>query len=110
MHEPSGLVHDWRETVRPNVALNGQLFLMGYSHGGHVTMALHRELEQYHANEITITASAPMAGAYRRLVGSVQDKPMMALVVESKGGAPVSQLIAVFHSPPLTGPIHVAVV
>ena len=64
MHEPSGLVHDWRETVRPNVALNGQLFLMGYSHGGHVTMALHRELEQYHANEITITASAPMAGAY----------------------------------------------
>ena len=25
-------------------------------------MALHRELEQYHTNEFTITASAPMAG------------------------------------------------
>jgi pimeloyl-ACP methyl ester carboxylesterase len=43
---------------------NGQLFLMGYSQGGHATMALHRELETYHANEFTITASAPMAGAY----------------------------------------------
>lgn len=46
------------------VALNGQLFLMGYSQGGHATMALHRELETYHAGEFTITASAPMAGAY----------------------------------------------
>ncbi len=47
-----------------NVALNGQLFLAGYSHGGHVTMALHRELEAFHTNEFAITASAPMAGAY----------------------------------------------
>lgn len=46
------------------VALNGQLFLMGYSQGGHAMMALHRELETYHAGEFTITASAPMAGAY----------------------------------------------
>lgn len=47
-----------------NVTLNGQLFLAGYSQGGHATMALHRELEWYHTNEFTITASAPMAGAY----------------------------------------------
>lgn len=46
------------------IALNTQLFLFGYSHGGHATMALHRELEEYHASEFTITASAPMAGAY----------------------------------------------
>ncbi len=46
------------------VALNGQLFLVGYSQGGHATMALHRELEMYHTAEFTITASAPMAGAY----------------------------------------------
>jgi dienelactone hydrolase len=46
------------------VALTGQLFLCGYSEGGHVTMALHRELETYHTDEFTITASAPMAGAY----------------------------------------------
>lgn len=48
-----------------NIALNGQLFLAGYSQGGHATMALHRELEWYHTNEFTITASAaPAAGAY----------------------------------------------
>jgi hypothetical protein len=47
-----------------SIALNGQLFLCGYSQGGHATMALHRELEAYHASEFTITASAPMAGAY----------------------------------------------
>jgi hypothetical protein len=46
------------------VALNGQLFLVGYSQGGHATAALHRELEEYHASEFTVTASAPMAGAY----------------------------------------------
>lgn len=45
-------------------ALNGQLFLCGYSQGGHATMALHRELEMYHTNEFEVTASAPMAGAY----------------------------------------------
>lgn len=44
--------------------LNGQLFLIGYSQGGQATMALHKEIESYHANEFTITASAPMAGPY----------------------------------------------
>jgi pimeloyl-ACP methyl ester carboxylesterase len=47
-----------------SVSLNGQLFLCGYSQGGHSTMALHRELERFHTNEFTITASTPMAGAY----------------------------------------------
>ncbi|HNQ88986.1 MAG TPA: lipase family protein [Verrucomicrobiota bacterium] len=47
-----------------SLSLNGQLFLIGYSQGGHATLALHRDLEQYHASEFTITASAPMAGAY----------------------------------------------
>jgi hypothetical protein len=46
------------------VSLNNQLFLTGYSHGGHSCMALHRELEQYHAAEFQVTASAPMAGPY----------------------------------------------
>jgi hypothetical protein len=46
------------------VALSGKLFLCGYSQGGHVTMALHRELETFHTNEFPLTASAPMAGAY----------------------------------------------
>jgi hypothetical protein len=47
-----------------NIGLNGQLFLAGYSQGGHTEMALHRELERYHTNEFTVTASAPMAGPY----------------------------------------------
>ncbi|MGD0539290.1 MAG: hypothetical protein ABSC03_16785 [Verrucomicrobiota bacterium] len=46
------------------IPLNGQLFLCGYSQGGHATAALQRELEQYHTDEFTVTASAPMAGPY----------------------------------------------
>jgi hypothetical protein len=44
--------------------LASQLFLCGYSQGGHSTMALQRELEAYHTNEFTVTACAPMAGPY----------------------------------------------
>jgi pimeloyl-ACP methyl ester carboxylesterase len=51
-------------SVSNGLALNGQLFLFGYSQGGHVTMATHRELEAFHTNEFTLTASAPCAGAY----------------------------------------------
>jgi hypothetical protein len=47
-----------------NISLNGQIFVTGYSQGGHTAMALHRELERYHTNEFTVTASAPMAGPY----------------------------------------------
>jgi pimeloyl-ACP methyl ester carboxylesterase len=47
-----------------NTTLNGQLFLTGYSQGGHVTMAAHREIEAFHTNEFSVTASAPCAGAY----------------------------------------------
>jgi hypothetical protein len=47
-----------------SIGLNGQLFLAGYSQGGHTEMALHRELERHYTNEFTVTASAPMAGPY----------------------------------------------
>lgn len=47
-----------------SVAWNEQLFLLGYSQGGHATLAAQRSLEQQHAGEFTLTASAPMAGAY----------------------------------------------
>lgn len=46
------------------VALNGQVFLAGYSEGGYVTLASHKEIEQNYSNEIKVTASSPMAGAY----------------------------------------------
>ncbi len=47
-----------------NIKLNGQVFLAGYSEGGYVTMAAHKEIEKNYRSEISISASAPMAGAY----------------------------------------------
>ncbi len=55
------------------VVLTNRLFLCGYSQGGHATMALHRELETYHADEFTVTAAAPMAGAYDLSGTTVED-------------------------------------
>ena len=43
---------------------SNQLFLMGYSQGGHATMAAVREIEENYTDQLTITASAPMAGPY----------------------------------------------
>lgn len=43
---------------------NNQLFLTGYSQGGHATLAAQRELELNHAAEFPIAASAPSAGAF----------------------------------------------
>ncbi len=43
---------------------NGQLFLMGYSQGGHATMAAVKEIESNFTDVINITASCPMAGPY----------------------------------------------
>jgi predicted esterase len=53
-----------KEALKQSIKLNGQVFLAGYSEGGYVTMAAHREIQQYYSNEINVTASAPMAGAY----------------------------------------------
>jgi pimeloyl-ACP methyl ester carboxylesterase len=44
--------------------LNDQLFLFGYSQGGHSTMSLFRELETNLSNEFTVTACVPMSGPY----------------------------------------------
>jgi pimeloyl-ACP methyl ester carboxylesterase len=44
--------------------LNGQVFLFGYSQGGHATMATQRELEKDNIKEFKLTACAPMAGSY----------------------------------------------
>ena len=43
---------------------NNQLFLFGYSQGGHATMAAVREIEENYSDQLTITASCPMAGPY----------------------------------------------
>jgi hypothetical protein len=46
------------------VLTNAQLFITGYSQGGHGAMALHRAIEQDPANEFSVTAAAPMSGPY----------------------------------------------
>ncbi len=45
-------------------SLNDQLFITGYSQGGHAAAALHRELEANFTEDFTVTASAPMSGPY----------------------------------------------
>ena len=47
-----------------DIALSGQLFLTGYSQGGHTVMAAHRAIQEEYSDEFTVTASTPMAGAY----------------------------------------------
>ncbi len=47
-----------------NVHTNDQLFITGYSQGGHAAMALHRAVEQDPANEYNVTAAAHLSGPY----------------------------------------------
>lgn len=52
----------WLE--QEQVLTNDQLFITGYSQGGHGAMALHRAVEQDPDQEFTVTAAAPMSGPY----------------------------------------------
>lgn len=54
-----------------SIITNGQLFLAGYSEGGYVTLATHKEIEQKYTTEFQITAVAPMAGPYDILSTSI---------------------------------------
>ena len=47
-----------------NVQINDQVFLMGYSQGGHATMATLREIEANYSSEFNLIATVPMAGPY----------------------------------------------
>jgi alpha/beta superfamily hydrolase len=47
-----------------HVKHNGQLFLTGYSQGGHASMAAHKYLEELNDPRFKVTASSPMSGAY----------------------------------------------
>ena len=46
------------------VHTNEQLFVTGYSQGGHASMAFHREVENTWANEFDMTAAAHLSGPY----------------------------------------------
>ncbi|MDP6909632.1 MAG: T9SS type A sorting domain-containing protein, partial [Flavobacteriales bacterium] len=47
-----------------NKPLNDQLFLIGYSQGGHAVMATHRMIQEELFDEFEVTASAPGGGPY----------------------------------------------
>ncbi len=47
-----------------SIKTNKQLFLKGYSQGGHACLATHKTLEKNYTDQFTITASSPMSGAY----------------------------------------------
>jgi hypothetical protein len=46
------------------VQLNAQLFITGYSQGGHAAMALHRAIEKDPESPYAVTAAAPLSGPY----------------------------------------------
>jgi hypothetical protein len=54
------------------VKLNDQLFITGYSQGGHAAAAVHREIQENYADVFTVTASAPMSGPYS-MSGAMRD-------------------------------------
>ena len=47
-----------------NIAINNNLFLVGYSEGGYVTMAAQKEIETNPDHQLTLTAAAAGAGGY----------------------------------------------
>lgn len=47
-----------------NVSHNKQLFLTGYSQGGHASLAAHKYLQELNDTRFQVTASSPMSGAY----------------------------------------------
>lgn len=47
-----------------DLSYGDQLFLVGYSQGGHATMAAHKYIQEYLGSEMQVTASAPMSGSY----------------------------------------------
>ncbi len=46
------------------ITLKEDVYLFGYSQGGHATMAAQREMELHYPKEFKLKASAPMAGPY----------------------------------------------
>lgn len=57
-----------------NFQTNNELFITGYSQGGHATMAVHKMIEEKYNTVFKVTASSPMSGAYD--MTGVQSKVM----------------------------------
>jgi pimeloyl-ACP methyl ester carboxylesterase len=79
-------VRKWLENE--NILFNDQLFLTGYSQGGHATQALHRDLQTNPGDdEIEVTAASHLSGPY-----SISD--VMAGTLFSEGLATLPGYIA----------------
>jgi hypothetical protein len=50
--------------AKENAKQSKYLFLTGYSQGGHATLATLKVMQEKYPSEFTVTASAPMSGAY----------------------------------------------
>jgi len=46
------------------IALDGRIFLTGYSEGGYASLVTQKEIEENHTSEFNLTAVAPMSGPY----------------------------------------------
>ena len=51
-------------TEQLGIEPNNQLFLIGYSQGGHATMATVKEIEENYSDQLSVSGSCPMAGPY----------------------------------------------
>jgi hypothetical protein len=71
------------------LAFNEQLFVTGYSQGGHAAMALHKMIDEELSDELAVTAAAPMSGPYsigevmRELILSGQEYSRPAYLVNT---------------------------
>lgn len=50
--------------TQEKISVSSQLFVTGYSQGGHAAMALHREIETKLTSEFQVTAAAHLSGPY----------------------------------------------
>ena len=58
-------VREYLDTANNVIQDNGELFLTGYSHGGHSAMATNKYIEENSlTTEFKVIAAAPMSGAY----------------------------------------------
>ena len=64
-------------TAASAVKPSSQLFISGYSQGGHVAMATHKIIERDYSGEFTVTASAPMSGPHNmaKFVSQINSGP-----------------------------------
>jgi len=47
-----------------DINISDQLFITGYSQGGHAAMAAHKAIQENYSDQFEVTASSPMSGPY----------------------------------------------